>query len=70
MVTKELRFPADEKGLKNVAESLVGQVITYWEDDVHPARGKVTSAIVLRDRYGSPIVEVEMDPVEDEAPTA
>jgi hypothetical protein len=67
MVTKELRFPADEKGIKNIADSLVGQVITYWEGDVTPMQGKVTSAIVLRDRYGTPFVEVEMDPVDGPA---
>lgn len=64
MVTKELRFPADEKGLKNVAASLVGKVITYWLNDVTPASGRVTSATVIRDHYGSPLVEVEMDPVD------
>lgn len=64
MVTKELRFPADEKGLKVVAASLVGQVITYWENDVTTASGRVTSATVIRDRYGNPLVEVEMDPVD------
>lgn len=63
MVTKELRFSADEKGLKNVAASLVGQVITYWENDITTARGRVTSAIVIRDHYGSPLLEVELDPV-------
>jgi hypothetical protein len=63
MSTRELRFAFDEKGIKTFAPSLVGQVMTYWEDDRRLVRGRVTAAEVKRDRYGNPYVEVELEPV-------
>lgn len=63
MPTKELRFAFDEKGIKSFAPSLVGQMMTYWEDDRHMARGRVTAAEVKRDRYGNPYIEVEIEPL-------
>jgi len=61
--TRELRFAFDEKGIKTFAPSLVGQVMTYWEDDTRLLRGRVTAAEVKRDRYGNPYVEVELEPL-------
>lgn len=63
MPTRELRFAFDEKGIKSFAPSLVGQNMTYWEDDRHMARGRVTAAEVKRDRYGNPYIEVEIEPL-------
>jgi hypothetical protein len=63
MPTRELRFAFDEKGIKSFAPSLVGQTMTYWEDDRHLARGRVTAAEVKRDRYGNPFIEVELEPL-------
>lgn len=63
MPTRELRFAFDEKGIKNFAPSLVGQVMSYWEDDRRLGRGRVTAAEVKRDRYGNPYIEVEIEPL-------
>ena len=63
MPTRALRFAFDEKGIKSFAPSLVGQTMTYWEDDRHMARGRVTAAEVKRDRYGNPYIEVEIEPL-------
>jgi hypothetical protein len=63
MPTRELRFAFDEKGIKNFAPSLVGQTMTYWEDDRRLVRGRVTAAEVKRDRYGNPYIEVEIEPL-------
>ena len=63
MPTLDLRFAFDEKGIKNFAPSLVGQVMSYWEDDTRLTRGRVTAAEVKRDRYGNPYVEVELEPL-------
>lgn len=63
MPTRELRFAFDEKGIKSFAPSLVGQTMTYWEDDRRLARGRVTAAEVKRDRYGNPYIEVEIEPL-------
>ncbi len=63
MPTLDLRFAFDEKGIKNFAPSLVGQEMTYWQDDRRLARGRVTAAEVKRDRYGNPYVEVELEPL-------
>jgi len=62
MPTLDLRFAFDEKGIKNFAPSLVGQDMTYWQDDRRLAHGRVTAAEVKRDRYGNPYVEVELEP--------
>jgi len=61
MPTRDLRFAFDEKGIKSFAPSLVGQTMTYWEDDTHLMRGRVTAAEVKRDRYGNPYIEVELE---------
>lgn len=60
MTTKALNFALDEKGLKTLAPTLVGQTISYW-DDQRLLRGKVTVAEVARDRYGNPYIEVELE---------
>ncbi len=60
MVTRELRFALDEKGIKALAERLVGQAMSYWEDS-RLLRGRVVSAEVKRDRYGNPYVEVQLE---------
>ncbi len=61
MATKELRFAFDEKGIKAFAPTLVGQAMSYWENDVTLRHGRVTAAEVKRDRYGNPYIEVEID---------
>jgi hypothetical protein len=61
VVTKELRFAMDEKGLKNLAPSLIGQTISYWDDFRSLKHGTVKSADVARDRYGNPFIEVELE---------
>jgi len=63
MPTKDLRFAFDEKGIKAFAPSLVGQTMSYWDDDTTLRRGRVTAAEVKRDRYGNPYIEVELDSV-------
>jgi hypothetical protein len=70
MVTKELRFAMDEKGLKILAPTLIGQTISYWEDHRTLKQGIVRSADVVRDRYGSPFIETELDDVASPAPAA
>ncbi len=60
MSTRDLRFALDEKGIKALAETLVGQTVTYWEDN-RLLKGRVTRAEVKRDRYGNPYVEVELE---------
>ena len=60
MPTRDLRFALDEKGIKALAPTLVGQTVSYWEDN-HLLQGRVTSAEVKRDRYGNPYVEVELE---------
>jgi hypothetical protein len=62
MTTKALNFALDEKGLKTLAPTLVGQTISYWDDD-RLLRGLVTAADVARDRYGNPYIEVELEAV-------
>lgn len=64
MPTRELRFAFDEKGIKSFAPSLVGQTMTYWEDDRRLVRRRVTSAEVMRDRYGNPYIQVELEPLD------
>jgi len=70
MVTKELRFAMDEKGLKNLVPTLIGRTISYWDDHRTLKHGVVKAADVYRDRYGSPFIEVEMDEAANAAPTA
>lgn len=68
MVVREMRFALDEKGLKALAERLVGQTMTYWEDE-RLLRGKVVRAEIKRDRYGNPYVEAELEDERSEAPS-
>ena len=60
-ITKSLRFAMDEKGMKTLAPTLVGQTISYWNDDRTLKHGLVKYADVARDRYGNPFIEVEME---------
>lgn len=69
MVTKALNFALDEKGLKALAPTLVGQTISYWDDN-HLRRGKVTAADVARDRYGNPYIEAEIEELTPSSVTA
>lgn len=61
MATKALNFALDEKGLKTLAPTLVGQTISFW-DESRLLQGRVTAAEVARDRYGNPYIEVEIEP--------
>jgi hypothetical protein len=60
MVTKDFRFAADEKSIKNLAPTLVGKEMSYWQDN-RLLRGRVTVAEVQRDHYGSPFIQVEIE---------
>jgi hypothetical protein len=60
-ITRGLRFAADEKGMKTLAPSLVGRTISYWDDDRTLKHGLVKYADVVRDRYGNPYIEVELE---------
>ncbi len=60
MTVREMRFALDEKGLKALAETLVGQTMSYWEEE-RLLRGKVTRAEIKRDRYGNPYIEAELE---------
>ena len=62
MVTRDLRFPFDEKGYKTMVDKLPGTEMSYWEGD-SLLRGRVTAAEIKRDRYGNPYVEVELEEV-------
>ena len=64
MPTRDLRFAADEKSIKNLAPTLIGKEMSYWQEN-RLLRGRVTSAEVQRDRYGNPFIQVEID---DETP--
>ena len=60
MVTRDLRFAADEKSIKSLAPTLVGKEMSFWENNqLH--RGRVTAAEVARDRYGNPFIQVEIE---------
>jgi hypothetical protein len=60
-ITKELRFAMDEKGMKTLAPTLIGKTISYWESDSDLRKGLVKGAEVVRDRYGNPFIEVEIE---------
>ena len=62
MAIKELRFAVDDKGLKALAATLVGQKMSYWEDNCL-RHGQVSRAEVKRDRYGNGYVETELEEV-------
>jgi hypothetical protein len=62
MATLDLRFAADEKSIKNLAPTLVGKEMSYWEES-RLYRGRVTAAEVARDRYGNPFIQVEIEPL-------
>jgi hypothetical protein len=63
VVTRDLRFPFDEKGLKAMVSRLPGTEMSFWEGD-SLRRGRVTAAEVVRDRYGNPYVQVELEEVQ------
>ena len=67
MVTRDLRFAADEKSIKTLAPQLVGRDMSYWEETLLK-RGRVTAAEVARDRYGNPFIQVEIE--EDKQPVS
>lgn len=60
-ITKELRFAMDEKGMKNLAPALLNKTISYWDNDRELKHGLVKQADVVRDRYGNPFIEVEIE---------
>jgi len=60
-ITKGLRFAMDEKGMKTLAPTLVGQRMSYWDNDRQLKHGLVKYADVARDRYGNPFIEVELE---------
>ena len=60
MPTRDLRFAADEKSIKNLAPTLVGKDMSYWQEN-RLLRGRVTAAEVQRDRYGNPFIQVEIE---------
>jgi hypothetical protein len=60
-ITKGLRFAMDEKGMKVLAPTLVGQRMSYWDNDRQLKHGMVRGADVARDRYGNPYIEVTID---------
>ena len=60
-ITKELRFAMDEKGMKALAPTLVGQTISYWDSDTELKHGLVKAADVVRGVYGKPFIEVEIE---------
>ena len=45
--SKELRFAMDEKGMKVLAPTLVGQTISYWEGDKDLKHGLVKVELAL-----------------------
>jgi hypothetical protein len=61
MPTLDMRFAADEKGMKTLAAALVGRELSYWADEKTLRRGRVSDASVERDRYGNPFVRVTLD---------
>lgn len=60
-ITKPLRFAMDEKGMKVLAPTLIGQTMSYWDNDRQLKHGIVKAADLARDRYGNPYIEVEID---------
>ncbi|HXG42017.1 MAG TPA: hypothetical protein VNL95_04755 [Dehalococcoidia bacterium] len=60
MPKRVFRFPADEKGLRTIVEKLVGQPVSYWDDN-RLVQGRVVAAEIKRDRYGNPYVEAEVE---------
>ena len=60
MITRDLRFALDEKGIKSLAPTLVGKPISFWEDTVL-RHGYVSATDVKRDRYGNPYIEVQIE---------
>ncbi len=61
MPTLDLRFAADEKGMKTLAAALAGREMSYWAGDTTLRRGRVIEAEVLRDRYGNPFIQVTLE---------
>ncbi len=54
------RFPADEKGLRAIVEKLIGQPVSFWEDN-YLIKGRIVAAEIKRDRYGNPYVEADVE---------
>lgn len=67
MPTLDLRFAADEKGMKTLAAALPGREMSYWAGDTTLRRGRVMEAEVLRDRYGNPFIQVTLEDSAQEA---
>jgi len=67
MITRDLKFAADEKSIKNLAPTLVGKEMSFWEKN-QIRRGKVMAAEVARDRYGNPFIQVEIE--EEKSPAS
>jgi hypothetical protein len=60
-ITKELRFALDEKQMKEFGPKLIGKEISYWDNDRQLKHGVVKEAVMLRDRYGNPFLEVQLE---------
>lgn len=60
-ITKDLRFALDEKQMKEFGPMLIGQRISYWDNDRQLKHGVVKEAVMLRDRYGNPYIEATLD---------
>jgi hypothetical protein len=60
-ITKELRFALDEKQMKEFGDTLIGKTISYWDNDRQLKHGTVREAVMLRDRYGNPFIEVQLE---------
>lgn len=61
LVTKDMRFAMDEKGLKSLTPTLIGQTISYWDTGRRLKHGVVKAADLARDNYGSPFIRVQIE---------
>ena len=60
MPKRVFRFPADEKGLRTIVEKLIGQPVSYWEDN-RLVQARIVAEEIKRDRYGNPYVEADVE---------
>ena len=60
-ITKDLRFALDEKQMKEFGPTLIGKEISYWDNDRQLKHGVVKDAVMLRDRYGNPYIEAQLE---------
>ena len=60
MPKRVFRFPADEKGLRTIVEKLIGQPVSYWEDN-RLVQARIVAAEIKRDRYGNPYGEADVE---------